>query len=298
MADSFEDHEIVGDFTQKKGHAFASTQLWPTTAIQSAAMPELYDPMPSSPRINVLYLAPGQIVISPQQLEESNPENIAIGGGSRLARKSPTMCVKYGTHASLIKAKNMLYVTENTSIPVPKLFAAYAYGPIDREVGDFGSVYNTHIFMEHMEGEDLRISWEKHTTSEKQTTITDLKSYVEELRALQAPGYIGPAGPFKSQAELNTTIANAYIAKSKGQAGPYIRGMLDAHKHGIVFTHGDLRPDNIIVKDGRITGIIDWEMSGWYPDYWEFAKAFYVEHFANDWKSSVGVSKCVSSYSN
>lgn len=102
------------------------------------------------------------------------------------------------------------------------------------------------------------------------------------LGSISLTGFLGP---FKSQAELNTTIANAYIAKSKGQAGPYIRGMLDAHKHGIVFTHGDLRPDNIIVKDGRITGIIDWEMSGWYPDYWEFAKAFYVEHFANDWAS-------------
>lgn len=61
--------------------------------------------------------------------------------------------------------------------------------------------------------------------------------------------------------------------------------MIDARKHGIVFTHGDLRPANIIVKDGRVTAIIDWEMAGWYPDYWEFAKAFYLEMFANDWAS-------------
>lgn len=59
--------------------------------------------------------------------------------------------------------------------------------------------------------------------------------------------------------------------------------MVDAHKHGIVFTHGDLRPDNIISKNGRVTAIIDWEMVGWYPDYWGFAKAFYIEAFTNDW---------------
>lgn len=45
----------------------------------------------------------------------------------------------------------------------------------------------------------------------------------------------------------------------------------------IVFTHGDLRPANIVVKvteDGRciVTGIVDWEDSGFYPDYHEARK--------------------------
>lgn len=53
--------------------------------------------------------------------------------------------------------------------------------------------------------------------------------------------------------------------------------------HNIVFTHGDLRPRNIMAKDGNITGIIDWELSGWYPEYWEFAKALYVWQWQNDW---------------
>ena len=56
-------------------------------------------------------------------------------------------------------------------------------------------------------------------------------------------------------------------------------------------THGDLHPRNImVVVDGaacyhdhsthvdsdqeiKITSILDWEMSGWYPDYWEFVKS-------------------------
>lgn len=41
-----------------------------------------------------------------------------------------------------------------------------------------------------------------------------------------------------------------------------------------VFTHGDLRPDNItveIVDRNRcvVTGLLDWEYSGFYPDYYE-----------------------------
>jgi aminoglycoside phosphotransferase (APT) family kinase protein len=41
-------------------------------------------------------------------------------------------------------------------------------------------------------------------------------------------------------------------------------------------THGDLHPRNIIVDDKndvRITGVIDWEKGGGYPEYWEYLKA-------------------------
>jgi hypothetical protein len=40
-----------------------------------------------------------------------------------------------------------------------------------------------------------------------------------------------------------------------------------------VFTHGDLAPRNLIVDENcRITGVLDWESSGWFPDYWEYAQ--------------------------
>lgn len=42
-----------------------------------------------------------------------------------------------------------------------------------------------------------------------------------------------------------------------------------------VFTHGDIAPRNIMVMQVdqayTITSIIDWERTGWYPDYWEYA---------------------------
>jgi len=55
-----------------------------------------------------------------------------------------------------------------------------------------------------------------------------------------------------------------------------------------VMTHGDLHPRNIMVKweadqeDAgampqkrrlKVTGIIDWDLSGWYPEYWEYVRA-------------------------
>ena len=40
----------------------------------------------------------------------------------------------------------------------------------------------------------------------------------------------------------------------------------------VVFCHGDLVPRNIFVEGSTITGIIDWEFAGWYPDYWEYCR--------------------------
>jgi Ser/Thr protein kinase RdoA (MazF antagonist) len=41
-----------------------------------------------------------------------------------------------------------------------------------------------------------------------------------------------------------------------------------------VFSHRDLTPRNILVHEGKISGLVDWEDSGWYPEYWEYVKFF------------------------
>lgn len=54
----------------------------------------------------------------------------------------------------------------------------------------------------------------------------------------------------------------------------------------VVFTHADLNPKNSMVSSQspcRVVALIDWEQSGWYPDYWEFCKAEYTVDFKSDW---------------
>lgn len=44
----------------------------------------------------------------------------------------------------------------------------------------------------------------------------------------------------------------------------------------ITFTHGDLHRSNILVSledPAQVVAIVDWEQSGWYPEYWEYCKA-------------------------
>jgi hypothetical protein len=44
----------------------------------------------------------------------------------------------------------------------------------------------------------------------------------------------------------------------------------------------------MVSEEGHITGIIDWEYEGWYPEYWEYAKAFFGADWHTDWPILVG----------
>ncbi|KAI6108923.1 hypothetical protein EDD16DRAFT_1487903 [Pisolithus croceorrhizus] len=40
----------------------------------------------------------------------------------------------------------------------------------------------------------------------------------------------------------------------------------------VYLTHGDLLPQNIMVEGSTITGIIDWETAGYYPEFWKYSR--------------------------
>jgi hypothetical protein len=144
----------------------------------------------TGPKINVLYVAPGHDIIRPAQVEATK-EVIAIGAGALLAKISSSMLVKYGTHASPIEAKTMSFVAQHTQLPVPKLYAAYTYGPLDRDVDDFGSLYDTYIFMEFVEGETLEKAWDNCDSMTKLQIASELRAYLEQLRSIPPADYIG-----------------------------------------------------------------------------------------------------------
>ncbi len=61
--------------------------------------------------------------------------------------------------------------------------------------------------------------------------------------------------------------------------------MLSAHKHEIKFTHNQMRPKNILFKDGHISAIINWAHSGWFPEYWEYTTAMTTYNRRQDWNA-------------
>jgi hypothetical protein len=87
-----------------------------------------------------------------------------------------------------------------------------------------------------------------------------------------------PIGPFPDEASFSQLLRYSDEPSRRG--------------HKTVFTHADLNPRNILVdrfvrSDGsrgwRVTGIVDWENSGYYPEYWDCTKAMF-EGFRWSWR--------------
>lgn len=88
-------------------------------------------------------------------------------------------------------------------------------------------------------------------------------------------------GPFESEEELNEyLIEPSWLGGFKSDL-EYHQALDTARDirsipHRVLFTHSDLKHHNILVSGSRITGFLDWESAGWYPEYWEFTTAFRI----------------------
>lgn len=196
------------------------------------------------------------------------------------------MLVKTGSDVRLAEAATMRFIAENTSIPVPKVLSAFVRN---------GAAY---IVMERIQGQELAKLWHRLSDQTRASLLDQLRQMVDELRALQPPSEFAVGsctggslqdfrqsrapppvrfGPFRTIQDFHSWLRDGL---EQGQAEIREQADLDdvndmiARQDGPwpppVFTHGDLNPSNILVRDDKIVGIIDWEMSGWYPHYWEY----------------------------
>lgn len=167
--------------------------------------------------------------------------------------------------------------------------------PIPEPLGLMTSKQTAYIFMSYIPGPNLESVWAQLPSEQKLSISNQLAGILLRLRQIQIPkdctfGGVGGEGckdsrrhtrisqkPIRSLADFEDFIfsnplfgGSVYIR--------LLRSMSQSHPSTIVFSHGDLRPANIVVLPDRhgnynISGIVDWEMSGFYPDYWESVKA-------------------------
>ena len=99
-----------------------------------------------------------------------------------------------------------------------------------------------------------------------------------------------PAGPFGDVASFHDWFASLTRSTAPAQnedLGPWRSGLLDDVQ--IVFTQGDLHRSSIMMsRDSnglpRITGVIGWHQSGWYPAPWEFYKTRFTCNGNEKWE--------------
>ncbi|KAI1333114.1 kinase-like domain-containing protein [Xylariaceae sp. FL0255] len=88
--------------------------------------------------------------------------------------------------------------------------------------------------------------------------VPKLRGYIAQLRALKGTDI----GRLNSEGVVSQSIYWHQITTQLGAKCP------------IIFTHGDIAARNILVRDGKIVALLDWEFAGWYPEYWEYVFAF------------------------
>ena len=194
------------------------------------------------------------------------------------------------------EAEATKYIRSHTSIPVPEVLEI-------RPCED--NPEKCELVMEYISGDPLHVAWPKMTHQQRSEVILQLKSYIEEMRRLPQPhnGWIescsgGPAmdhrvgdgcpfGPLSTESEFNELLMEEikkHYPDSYKKWRPKLR-----NDHPIVFSHADLYEKHILIdhETGTVKGVIDWEMAGFWPDYWEYNKSLFSGPPNAIWKECV-----------
>ncbi|KAF5241193.1 hypothetical protein FANTH_9189 [Fusarium anthophilum] len=170
------------------------------------------------------------------------------------------------------------------------------------------------LYTEMVKGVTVEERWPSMTEDEKTGFWGALRSLVSSLQTLSQDPDNQFLGRINRSSYYNISITNS----NRPLAGPFttvkgfhdwislvLRRAVKIHWPGmkpeeipdpyrkmlpdnaqVIFTHADLHPSNIMVSQdspSTIVALIDWEQSGWYPDYWEFCKAEYTADIGSEW---------------
>lgn len=164
------------------------------------------------------------------------------------------------------------------------------------------------IFMTHMPSKTLETVWHELDYNQKVSISDQLNAILEDLRSLpHATGFLGGVAgegckdarrqlrksdkPITTLDEFEDFLftspfpGGAVFVELLRQLSP----MSSASLPRVVFTHGDLQPHNILVdmvgKKYVVSGLLDWEYSGFYPEYYEAVRSTncLAPNELNDW---------------
>jgi hypothetical protein len=172
--------------------------------------------------------------------------------------------------------------------------------PLLNEMHRFGRPSDPHHFtvMSQAKGAPLNNVWHKSSPQEKKGYADQVIAAIREMRQYTAPhpqradgsplwdNIIGQCKVLKAckeigkttddwfnnlDAELRHGLSRQYGTKDPAVIDAKLQELKNNFPQGspYVFTHADLNTGNIIVNNGKIQAIIDWELSGYYPAWVE-----------------------------
>ncbi|KAH8170872.1 phosphotransferase enzyme family protein [Sarocladium implicatum] len=198
----------------------------------------------------------------------------------------------------------MEFVRRSTSIPIPAVLEVHH---VDSSSSSSSSskYHDSWILMQRLPGLELGKAWPQMDDDARSETISQLKSYLDQLRRLRPPAEVvgriasvsgGPVcdhrlsnmrtcGPFESVAEFNDfLVAPVRDCPRPELVGKYRSQLADTYD--VCFTHADFSWEHVLVNvsTGKIEGILDWEMAGFWPEWWEYRKALFGSRSQPWWR--------------
>ena len=196
------------------------------------------------------------------------------------------------------------YLLEYLQLCCPKMRSS-------EPLGFFVLDHQPHLFMARVKGVTLHSRWSSMSVSQKESVCSKLDAMLSDLHDIPwTPGvplgslippyickdtrlHVRTGGPIYNEAEFNAFLLCTPLKSILTSYLKWLRSCL-MDDHRIVSSHGDLNPKNIILLDERdgsvsISSIIDWEMGGCYPEYWDALKALNVRSTddESDWWCSL-----------
>ncbi|KAI1076878.1 hypothetical protein F5B20DRAFT_583829 [Whalleya microplaca] len=251
--------------------------------------------------VELPYFAPADQLPVPlpsfEEIKDSIKEMLVFGDNDRsIVRFGEHFVIKYGTGVKLIEGENMLFVRQNCTIPVPKLYAMYQ---IEDQNDDEEIVKINVIVTEYIHGKTIWdcLNQNGFTRGQEESVIAQLKAQFNELRSISPPSpsfygvlarrpYEDPnwniadrtgRGPFESANKFLDILFPKEHPTPCGRSSRINIQSCRTEFHHVsrahinpVFTHADFHAQNVILREDGVPCLIDWERAAWYPAYWEY----------------------------
>ena len=209
------------------------------------------------------------------------------------------LVVKCGPGVDICELQTLDYLSSfRRQIPTPESYGALSIG-----------TWN-YLFMSYIEGTPLAKVWPELSSDLKVSVQSQLEQILCHLRRVPTPsGYLGSGSPPRckdlrrllriAESEIKNEVEfNSFLTHTDRKFNQVYLKLATANlstSHQVVMTHSDLHPRNILVqldstRTLQVTGLVDWELSGAYPEYWEYVKALSgVNCDLSDWYSYLPV---------
>jgi len=158
--------------------------------------------------------------------------------------------------------------------------------PIPRLIGSFELDDKVYTIMTKLSGHRLLDKWQNITANKStDVVVKEVEEILYQLWDVRQPSEIrgevmmsasghglphprtlheSLGGPYSSTIECYDSMCDTKMSNIP----PHISAALA--QDPIVWVHTDLRMQNVLVDDdGHVTGIVDWEDSGWLPRHWQ-----------------------------